>query len=378
MNGVQTLHLKDAAQRAPAVMRQSTRSSRAALKAIGSGSSVNLFSALPVGVRQLPHAHRLSKRGNQRLKWLDYRQTHSVTQTCRHFDIPRSTLNRWHKRCDPRDLSTLEDRSSRPRSVRQRTWGPREVEAVRALRTHYPRWGKAKLAGCPLGCMLARQGIVLAVSMIGRILGYLRQRRLLIEPQRERATARARHARPHAQRKPKGVTIPRERPGGCPLGRMLQIDTMRLAPLPGVVRYHFSAVDVASRYGVIGVRGAATARTAKEFLTEVHARFPFVIKAIQIDGGSECMAAFEAECQAQGIPLWVLPPHSPKLNGRVERMNRTFREEWWECYDGDVAVIAMQAAGRDGEAVYNEVRPHQALGMRTPVEYLADQFGIHA
>ncbi len=39
-------------------MSQSTRSSRVTLKAVGSGSSVNLFSALPVGVRQLPHAHR--------------------------------------------------------------------------------------------------------------------------------------------------------------------------------------------------------------------------------------------------------------------------------------------------------------------------------
>jgi len=301
------------------------------------------------------------------LKWLDYRKTHTVTQTCRHFDIPRSTLNRWQKRFDPHDLATLEDRSSQPRIVRQRTWGAREVEAVLALRQQYPRWGKAKLV-----ILLARQGIVLAVSMVGRILRSLRQRRLLIEPQSVRATPRARHARPHAQRKPKGVPIPKEKPGD-----LLQIDTMRLYPLPGVVRYHFSAIDVVSRFGVVGVRGTATAGTAKEFLGEVRARMPFGIKAIQIDGGSEFMAAFEAECQARGIPLWVLPPHSPKLNGQVERMNRTFREEWWECYEGETDLLTMQHAGRAGETVYNAIRPHQALGMRTPVEFLADHFGIH-
>jgi len=38
----------------------------------------------------------------------------------------------------------------------------------------------------------------------------------------------------------------------------------------------------------------------------------------------------------------------------------------------------MQHAGRDGETVYNAIRPHQALGMRTPVEFLADEFGIYA
>jgi transposase InsO family protein len=169
---------------------------------------------------------------------------------------------------------------------------------------------------------------------------------------------------------------------------MVEIETMRLSPLPGVVRSHFSAVRVptcgwiVSRYGVVGVRGVATAGTAKEFLAEVRARCPFGIKAIQIDGGSECMAAFEAECQVQEIPLWVLPPHSPKLNGgcplgRIERMNRTFREEWWEWYEGETDVLTMQHAGRDGETVYNEVRPHQSLGMRTPIEFLAEQFGIH-
>ncbi len=349
-------------------MSQSTRSSRRALKQVGSGSSVNLFSALPVGAVQLPRPHRLSKAAKRRLKWLDYRKTHTVKQTCLHFDIPRSTLNRWQKRFDPHNLASLEDRSSRPQTVRQRTWGAREVDAVLALRGQYPRWGKTKLA-----VLLARQGILLAVSMVGRILRYLRQRRLLIEPQSVRATPRARHARPHAQRKPKGVPIPKERPGD-----LVEIDTMRLYPLPGVVRYHFSAVDVVSRYGVVGVRGTATAGTAKEFLAEVHARFPFAIKAIQIDGGSEFMAEFEAECQAAEIPLWVLPPHSPKLNGHVERMNRTFREEWWECYEGETDVLNMQGAGREGEAVYNAVRPHQSLGMRTPIEFLADRFGIHA
>jgi len=348
-------------------MSQSTRSSCIARKAVGSGGSVDLFSALPGGVGRLPHASRLSKAAKRRLKWLDYRKSHTVTQTCRHFDIPRSTLNRWQKRFDAQNLTTLEDRSSRPRTVRQRTWGTREVDAVLAVRQQYPRWGKVKLA-----VLLARQGIVLAVSMVGRILRYLRQRRLLIEPRPARATPRARHARPHAQRKAKGVPIPKERPGD-----LLQIDTMHLYPLPGVVRDHFSAVDVVSRYGVVGIRSTATAGTAKDFLSDVQTRCPFPITAIQIDGGSEFMAEFEQECQARAIALWVLPPHSPKLNGQVERLNRTFREEWWECYDGEVDLLAMQEAGREGETVYNAVRPHQSLGMRTPVEFLAERFGIH-
>ncbi len=44
---------------------------------------------------------------------------------------------------------------------------------------------------------------------------------------------------------------------------------------------------------------------------------------IQVDGGSEFMGDFEDECAERKPPLKVLPPHSPELNGVVERTNRT-------------------------------------------------------
>ena len=47
---------------------------------------------------------------------------------------------------------------------------------------------------------------------------------------------------------------------------------------------------------------------------------PFPVKAIQVDGGAEFEAIFEAECQRRDIKVFVLPPRSPKLNGGVERV----------------------------------------------------------
>jgi hypothetical protein len=61
------------------------------------------------------------------------------------------------------------------------------------------------------------------------------------------------------------------------------------------------------------------------------------------------------------------------MNGHVERI----REEWWERYEGETELLTMQGARRDGEAMYNAIRPHQAMAMRTPVAFLAEQFGIH-
>ena len=37
----------------------------------------------------------------------------------------------------------------------------------------------------------------------------------------------------------------------------------------------------------------------------------FVIKSVQVDGGSEFMAAFEDACAQLKIPLIILPPRKP-------------------------------------------------------------------
>jgi len=71
------------------------------------------------------------------------------------------------------------------------------------------------------------------------------------------------------------------------------------------------------------VPSRATAETAKRFPDDMVIRTPNKIKAIQIEGGSEFQSVFEDECQKRGILLYVLPPRSPKLNGRVERANQT-------------------------------------------------------
>ena len=98
---------------------------------------------------------------------------------------------------------------------------------------------------------------------------------------------------------------------------------------------------------------------------------PFPVTAIQVDGGSEFMAEFETACAERGIALFVLPPRSPKLNGCVERLNGTSRREFWEHYDGDLDLLPLRAALRAWEDQYHHVRPHQALGYRTPAEFLA-------
>ncbi len=114
-----------------------------------------------------------------------------------------------------------------------------------------------------------------------------------------------------------------------------------------------------------------TGYSSAAFLAALVVRFPFPVRPVQVDGGSEWMAGFETACQARGIALWVLPPRKPQWNGCVERANRMGREEFWECYAGELDVGSIAEALRAWEREYNEVRPHHALGLRTPAEFLA-------
>jgi len=340
-------------------MAKFSRCARRRFARVGAGTSLCLRYRLPRAADRLPRGPKLSRAATVRLNALGYARTHSVAATCRRFGIARSTYYRWAGRYDPQDLTTLEDRSSRPKRARRPTWTAAQAAAVRAVRDAHPRWGKDKLA-----VVLEREGVRLSVSMVGRILADLKRRGLLAEPAVARVRPHARHRRPYAVRKPKEHAA--ERPGD-----LVQVDTMQLTPLPGVERRQFTAVDVVSRYGVVGVRSVATAGTAAAFLGELLARAPFPVRAVQVDGGSEFKAEFEAACAARNLPLFVLPPRSPKLNGRVERANGTARREFWECYGGDLDLPPLQAALRAWEDDYNAARPHQALGYLTPAAYLA-------
>jgi putative transposase len=164
----------------------------------------------------------------------------------------------------------------------------------------------------------------------------------------------------------KGYAI--ERPGD-----LLQVDTLDIRPRAGTVFKQLSVVDVISRFAAAEVGLGATASAMTCHLDAILERLPFQVRAIQIDGGSEFKAEFEIYCQRQGARLFVLPPRSPKLNGRVERLQRTFTEEHYECIDVPLRVADLGAALAQFEHTYNHIRPHQALGYLTPAEYLAQE-----
>ena len=184
---------------------------------------------------------KLSEQAKHRLQivkaWLALRdQGLSGKQAADVLEISRATLYRWHARIKSEGVKGLEERSRRPRRVRQRQWGVEEITLIQDLRELYPRWGKEKLA-----ILARREGKNLSVSTTGRILKYLRERGYIKESSLKRPRyTKNRPKRPYAIRKPKDYAV--EIPGD-----LVQIDTLDIHPFPNIHLKHFTARDVISR-----------------------------------------------------------------------------------------------------------------------------------
>ena len=172
--------------------------------------------------------------------------------------------------------------------------------AVLHLREQYPRWGKDKLA-----VLVRRAGWTVSTSMVGHILARLKARGVPRETPLTAISTRKRAVRrPNAVRKPRGYLV--DQPG-----YPVQVDTLDVRPVPGVVLKHSTARDLVSRWDVLAVRTRATATAAVRFLDRLVARMPFPFRSVLVDGSSEFQAAFEEACQARGIRHFVLPRARP-------------------------------------------------------------------
>ncbi|WP_105318215.1 integrase core domain-containing protein [Thermus tenuipuniceus] len=278
--------------------------------------------------------------------------------------ISRATYYRWERALREKGLAGLKPKPRRPKRIRgKRHWRPELLLRVEELRKENPTWGR-----WPIWLTLRKEGYGVSERTVGRILAHLEgrgrvERVACFLARRGGGKARGRARRPYARRKPRGYQV--QAPGD-----LIQVDTLTVTLGPGEVVRQFSAVDLFTRYALGEVHSRATARLAGEFLSRLVAQAPFAIRAVQVDGGSEFMGEFEEACRGLGIALFVLPPRSPKLNGHVERLQRTFREEFY-TRALPTGVGELQAELKAYLEHYNRRRPHMALGGLAPLEFLA-------
>ncbi len=91
---------------------------------------------------------------------------------------------------------------------------------------------------------------------------------------------------------------------------------------------------------------------------------------LRCDNGPEFISAALGEwCEAQSIVLHWIQPGKPTQNAYVERFNGSFRREVLDAYLFTTLRQVRHQLLTEWMHDYNTLRPHQALGFLTPMEF---------
>jgi transposase InsO family protein len=138
-------------------------------------------------------------------------------------------------------------------------------------------------------------------------------------------------------------------------------------------RFLFVAIDRRSRSVHLAVKDDETEASARAFLGEALAAFPFRITRILTDRGS-CFTAegFEQLCRKLRVEHRKTRPYTPRTNGMAERFNGRVQREVLGITVASHRDLERLLAGFN--AAYN-VRRQRVLGGRSPEQVVRERLG---
>jgi transposase InsO family protein len=266
----------------------------------------------------------------------------SVSELCREFGISRPTGYKWLSRYRGAGVAGIREHSRRPKNSPKRT--AEQIERrIGELRRERPDWGARKLLR-----LLEGEGFEIPPSTIHRVL--LRLGLVREEDRRSPATSRFEREQPNELwqmdfKSPKGW--------GTNVG-----------PL--------SVLDDATRYAIaLENTGSTRTEAVRERLQSAFASYGLP-DAMLMDHGcpwwnqqaSGGWTRLSVWLMKQSIRLYFSGVRHPQTQGKVERFHGTL--EMARRRRGLPEPQLHQRWLDDFRYEYNHVRPHEALGMKTP------------
>ena len=278
-----------------------------------------------------------------------------LVRVCPHS---RRTLIRWCQEYRKGGKDALTPKSTQPKTQPNET-PIRVKEEVIALRK------RTKLCAKKLHWRLKKQGLIVPVSTIGKILkdeGLVRKYR----------KKKVKYKYIKAERQP---------------GELVEIDVKYV---PGKVvnkRYfQYTAIDTATRWRHLEIYEGQSTFHSIMFLKTVMERFPYHITAIKTDNGSiftnyylgtnkrsdmtvKTVHALDRFCASQGITHYLIDPGKPAQNGTVERSHREDEEKFYQRNIFSSEAMLKRKI-RQWNTYYNNNLEHCSLDGKTPNEML--------
>lgn len=271
----------------------------------------------------------------------------NLTSLCKRYGISRKTAYKWIHRYETEGTKGLKEKSRRPKNSPTKTNIPME-QAIIDLRQKQPEWGGRKLRQVLLNC--SKQEVPAAST----INGILKRKGLISAIQSEKH-----HRWQRFEAEKPNLLWQMDFKGHFP------IDTGRCHPL--------TVLDDHSRFN-LGLFACLDERTetVQNHLTQLFTRFGLPDRILADNGspwgcqGNDYYTKLSVWLLLLGIQLIHGRPLHPQTTGKDERFHRTLKAEllqhrWFK------SIRDCQEAFDQWRDVYNLERPHESLGMQTPV-----------
>jgi len=309
----------------------------------------------------------------RKAKILTFWQEYGLQATIDAYEISRPTLYLWKKKLNENDgkLESLNNLSTRPKTVRKRRISEVVEEYILQLRKDHPRLGKEKISRLLIDfCNKNNIEYKYSASTVGRILTNLKERNLLPKYTKiyihggtgnliERKTIR----------KQKKLRIKHYKPNKN--DNLVQVDTI-VYFINGIKRYIVTAINPQTDFAFALAYKSHSSSNTKDFFMKLQEVSPFNITHVQTDNGSEFDKYFGEYIKKQKIVHFHNYPRCPKMNAYVERFNRSLKEEFAN-YNKNTLAYDLNIFNKkmiDYLLWYNCYRPHHSLNLESPMKFI--------
>jgi transposase InsO family protein len=278
------------------------------------------------------------------------RGTFSMTELCTSYGISRKTGYKWIDRYLHEGPAGLEDQSRKPYRAPNAT-SLHIVEALLEVRGRHPSWGAGKLLA-----FIARRHRGWELPARSTANEILKRHGLVAKKPSRRRVGH-----------PGKPMLSMDSPNACWCADFKgQFKTMN-----GVYCYPLTVTDGHSRF-LLACHGLTSTKVeeAKPIFTRIFKEYGLPMR-IRTDNGvpfATNTLARLSQLSAWWVRLGVMPeliePGKPQQNGRHERMHRTLKAETTRPPSN--SRLAQQRQFDRFRTEFNQERPHEALGMKTP------------
>ena len=300
----------------------------------------------------------IAQEAHFRQRVVKYSNKKGVTEASRRYHVSRQAIYEWRARYDG-TWKSLKEKSHRPHHH------PNEhtAEEKEMILRRYPRYKDDMIM---LWDSLRKSGYKRSYGSMLRVI------KKWVKPETEKR--RARKNKPYER-----AVYP---------GQKIQID-VKFVPsycvADGRKYYQYTAVDECTRFCFREMYDEHSTYSSKDFLEKLFKAFPFPIREIQTDNGTEWTTAllvrdkqsktmFEQVLEKNDIIYHRIRVATPRHNGKVERQHRTDEKRFYKkirmysLEDGRMQLVRYNKK-------FNNI-PKVCLNFRTPNEVLQDHLYV--